>query len=163
MTRFRFVDPERAVYPVKLLCRLQKVSRSATTRGGSYHLRRGGSPPRCWPKRSAASAARRRVAPAERRGSTPISSTPASAWGASAWRDHASAGLEGATGAVGVTGRPSGDPDARPAPDLLDRDFSATRAGQEVGRRRHLRLDRAGLALRGDRPRRVLSPNRGWS
>ncbi|WP_146108125.1 IS3 family transposase [Actinokineospora auranticolor] len=53
------------------------------------------------------------------------------------------------------------DPRATPAPDLVNRDFTAPAPGPAVGRRRHPHPHRRGRVLTGRGPGRVLQPDRG--
>lgn len=131
MTRFQFVDQERASYPVNLLCRLLKVSRS-----GYY----------AWRRRPASA---RRLAD-EVLGEQIRSFHRASRRTYGAPRIHADLidagvrvgrkrvarimrenGLEGVHRRGWRHGTTQRDPNARPAPDLLDRDFTATAPDQK--------------------------------
>ena len=156
MTRFAFIDREKAHHDVAALCRLLKVSRSGfyawlsrppsalvvadevlTTqiRTAFDDNRRVYGAPRIHAELADAGVhvGRKRDRPADAR------------------RPRSSA----VTGASGRSRSPGRTREPRSAPDRVDRKFVATHAEPAVGGRRDLRADRAGLALPGLRHRRV--------
>jgi putative transposase len=131
VTRFRFVDQERAVYPVNLLCRLLKVSRS-----GYYAWRQ--RPPSARRLADEVLAEQIRgfhLASRGTYGAPRIHADLADA-GVRVGRKRVARimrenGLEGVHRRGWRHGTTQRDLDARPAPDLLDRDFTATAPDQK--------------------------------
>lgn len=130
MSRFHFIDQERASYPVNLLCRLLKVSRS-----GFYAWR--GRPPAARQVADEVLTEQIRGFHAASRGTygAPRIHADLVDAGIRVGRKRVArlmrrAGLQGVhrRGWRHATRR---DPDARPAPDLLDRDFTATAPDQK--------------------------------
>ncbi len=131
MTRFRFVDQERAVYPVNLLCRLLEVSRS-----GYYAWRQ--RPPSARRLGDEVLAEQIRGFHAASRGTygAPRIHADLIDAGVRVGRKRVARlmsehGLEGVHRRGWRHGTTQRDPDARPAPDLLDRDFTATAPDQK--------------------------------
>ena len=130
MTRFHFVDAERAHYPVNLLCRLLKVSRS-----GYY----------AWASRSPSPRALADEVLTEQIGGFYAASRKT--YGAPRiWLDLKDAGVQVGQKRVARLMRVNGwqgvhrrswkhatkaDPNAVPAPDLVNRDFTATGPNQK--------------------------------
>lgn len=130
MSRFAFVDVEKAFYPVNLLCRLLKVSRS-----GYY----------AWAARSPSKRALADEVLTEQIGA--FFDASRKTYGAPRiWLDLKDAGVHVGQKRVARLMRVAGlrgvhrrswkhatkaDPNAVPAPDLVDRDFSATAPNQK--------------------------------
>lgn len=125
MTRFRFVDQERAHYPVSLMCRLLKVSRS-----GYYAWRSRPASQRQIDDEVLLEQIRIFHERSRRTYGAPRIHTDLAEAGVHVGRKRVARlmrqeGLYGVSRRgfrVGTTRR---DPDARPAPDRLDRDFTA--------------------------------------
>lgn len=130
MSRFRFVDRERANYPVSLLCKLLKVSRS-----GFYAWRSRPPSARQVADEVLTEQIRGFHAASRKTYGAPRIHADLRDAGIRVGRKRVArlmrqAGLEGVhrRGWRQTTRR---DPDARPAPDLLDRDFTATGPDQK--------------------------------